>query len=278
MREKLWISVLLLLTVCCFFAACGAPQSPSTDISGEELAEMADGELISVLLEKYAQYEEPAVFSAEFSYRYRSGNTVLSQMEGTVRSNGVDRILSLTRTVEGADSQETYVQHNGICYLNDGTKKTKGACESVDAATYFASFYPSFGKVSDYNFAKQDLMRGDDGAFFLVLSIPANGVADSVDYQTPLTLAQKEGETVTLSDFSRIYLTLCFSSEGDLTGQTLGFDCKINSDGAVTEGDVLFSFALTSTAAVQTPISAPEGVESYESQTVLPFLADAARW
>lgn len=274
MRGKLWISVFLLFAVCCSFVACGTPQEPSPEISREELAEMDDEALISVLLEKYAQYTEPAVFSAEMSYRYRSGDTVLAQMNGTVRSNGVDRILTLTRTVKGADSQENYVQHNGMCYLNDGDKKTKGACESVDAAAYFATFYPTFGAISEYNFAKKDLLRGDDGAFFLVLSIPANGVADSVDCAAPLTLAQKEDEAVTLSDFSQIYLTLRFSAEGDLTGQTLGFDCKINSDGAVTEGDVLFSFSLTSTAAVQTPISAPDGAESYESVTKLPFLKD----
>ncbi len=274
MRGKLLISFLLLLAVCGSFVACGTPKEPVPEISREELAEMDDEELISVLLERYAQYTEPAVFSAELSYRYRSGDTMLAQMEGTVRSNGVDRILSLTRTVKGKDSSENYVQHNGMCYLNNGTKKTKGACESADAAAYFTSFYPTFGTVSDYNFAQQDLLRGDDGAFFLVLSIPANGVADSVDYVTPLTFAQKEDEPVTLSDFSQVYLTLRFSSEGKLTGQTLGFDCKINSDGAVTEGDVLFTFALISTAAVQTPISAPDGAESYESVTKLPFLKD----
>lgn len=275
MKRKTWISLILTCMIVFSLAACGTSQEPSSEISGEELARMTDTELIPVLLERYAQYGEPSVFSAEISYLYRSGDTVFARMEGTVRSNGVDRVLSLSRTVEGKERQEQYVSHNGMCYLNDGTKKIKGACESDDAAAHFASFYPSFGIVSDYNFAKKDLLRGDDGAFFVVLSIPANGVADSADCQTPLTLAQKEGETVTLSDFSQIYLTLRFSPEGVLTGQTLGFDCKINSDGAVTEGNVLFRFAVTSTAAVQTPISAPDDAATYESLTVLPFLNDS---
>lgn len=263
--------ILLLTGILCFgLVACNSGMGEDPETVRKDLAALSDAELIPVLLKNYGEYTEPAVFAAEMSWVYRSGESVIASMEGTVRTNGVDRMLTVTRTVEEVSKSESYIHNGGVFYMN-ADSKTKISAESADVAAYFATLYPSFGKVDDYNFTDNDLLRSEDGTYSLVLFLPANGIASSADITSPLTAVGNETVPVTMSAFTDIYLTLRFSADGKLTGQTLGFDCKMTADGVETEGTVLFRFHITSVDPVQTPISAPDDVASYAEAASDPF-------
>ncbi len=275
------ILILLLGIALCFgFSACHSESEPNPEVSRQQLAAMEDDRLILLLLEQYAVYTEPAVLSAEMSWSYRSGDTVIASMTGEIRSTGVDRKMSLTRTAQGKTVAESYIYSNGVCYFNQGEKK-KATAESGEVASYFRKRYPSFGAVADYGFTGKELLRGDDGSYSLVLFAPANGIPASADILSPLSLAPtgtagnsgEGGESVEMTDFSDIYLTLIFSSEGKLLGQTLGFDCKMISDGVETEGTGILKFRIRSTDPIQPPIPTPDDAESYKEAKDNPFQA-----
>lgn len=262
MKLKRFLLLFLASALCFGLTACDSDRGEAPEVSREDLASMTDKELIPVLLDSYADYEEPLVFSAEMSWVYRSGESVVAEMEGVVRRNGSDRMMERTCTVGEEVKTERYVYKNGVCYIHDGSKiKAEGTYAEV--SDYFAERCPVFGKVDDYNFVAKDLLCSDDGSYSLVLFLPANSIADSADIISPLTAAGNETAPVTMSDFSDIYLTLRFSSEGKLTGQTLGFDCSMNADGIETEGSVLLRFSIVSTSATQLPVSAPEDESLY---------------
>ncbi|MBQ1966275.1 MAG: hypothetical protein II348_06305 [Clostridia bacterium] len=270
MRNVKKILVLLLAALLCFaVTACGTPSEEEVpEISKEELSAMTDDALIAFLLDRSASYREPQVFEAEMSYRYTSGDATVTSMAGTVRSNGIDRIMTFDRTVGDTTKSLTYIYKNGTMYWNDGGQYRYEA-ESAQAAEYFAKQYPSFGTVSSYGFARKDLLRSEDGDYHLVLSSPANGVGNA-DLPSPLALLG-ENEKMELSSFSDVYLSLWFSSEGALLGQSLGLDCKMTNDGVITEGTVLFRFAIRSVEPVQNPISEPDNAESYTTAKTSPF-------
>lgn len=270
MKLNQWICLLLAGVMCLCVTACGRSESEDASLlTKKELSIMTDEELISLLLKNYSAYAEPRVFAGEMSYKYRSGDTVIASMTGSVRSNGTDRIMTVQRKTGDLEKTVTYTHKNGILYWNDGANLQYSA-ESEQVISYFSAMYPSFGTVSEYGFARKDLLRSEDGDYFVVLSQPANGVGNA-DVVSPLASLK---EPVELSSFSEIYLTLRFSSEGSLMGQSLGFDCKMTSDGAVTEGTVLFQFVIHSVEPVQLPISEPENVESYKTAEQSPFTAE----
>lgn len=270
MKLKRTLLLFLAITLCFGLVACNSNEEEDPKILPKDLAAMTDEELIPVLLASYDDYTEPAVFSAQMSWLYRSGESVLAKMEGTIRSNGIDRMLERTYSVEATTKSESYIYYNGVCYVNDGTK-TKSEGKNTDVFAYFESLYPKFGKVSDYNFVAKDLLRSEDESYSLVLYLPANSIADSADIVSPLTAAGNETPPVTMSDFSDIYLTLRFSPDGKLMGQTLGFDCKMNADGVVTDGSVLFRFDITSTDPAQGVVSAPDDASAYMQTDDNPF-------
>ncbi len=270
MKLKNVLLLCLALTLCLGLAACNSGAGEDPETVRKDLAGMTDADLIPLLLENYASYAEPAVFSAEMSWSYRNGDVVIASMEGTVRSTGVDRLLSRTCTVGEDSKTASYVYSGGVCYINAGTK-TKTSAEGAAVAAYFASLYPAFGKVSDYNFQDKELLRSEDGTYSLVLFLPANGIADSADIIAPLTEAGNDAAPVTMSDFSDIYLTLRFSSEGKLIGQTLGADCEMTAEGIESEGTLLLKFSITSSDPVQNPVSAPDDAASYKDAQTDPF-------
>ena len=258
--------LLLFVTILCLgLVACGSVENDPEAVR-KDLAAMTDEQLIPVLLDKYSKDQEPSVFSAEMSWLYRSGETVIAEMKGTFRRNGVDRALNATYTVEEKSKTKEVVYRDGICYVNAGTKR-KATKSEAEVTAYFKTLYPSFGNVADYNFTRKDLLRSDNGTYTLVLSSPANGMVSSADIITPLTAVGNKTAPITMSAFSDVYLSLFFSAEGTLMGQTLGFDCKMDADGVVTEGTVLFRFSITSTSVTQLPIAVPEGSDSYATAT-----------
>lgn len=267
MKGKQWFALLLAGLLCLSVTACGGSEE-IPEISKEELSAMADEELISFLLDRSASFQEPQVFEAEMSYRYTSADTTVTSMSGTVRSNGIDRIMTFDRTVGDTTESLTYIYKNGTMYWNDGGLYRYDV-ESEQAAEYFAKQYSYFGTVSSYGFARKDLLRREDGYYHLVLSSPANGVGDA-DLLSPLGWLE-EDQAVTLSSYSDVYLSLCFSSEGHLVGKTLGLDCKMTNDGVVTEGSVVYHFRIRSVEPVQNPISEPDNAESYEIPKASPF-------
>ncbi len=262
MKLKRILLLFLGIILCFGLVACGSDSGEDPEILRKDLASMTDEELIPELLNSYANYEEPAVFSAEMSWIYRSGEITIAEMEGKVLSNGVDRMMEMTCTVEDTTKSERYIYKDGVCYI-DAETKTKMKWNRPEVVDYFTERYPSFGSVDDYNFVAKDLWRSDDGSYSLVLYLPANSIADSADILSPLTAVGNDTAPVTMSDFSDIYLTLRFSPEGKLIGQTLGFDCVMNADGVETEGTVTFRFFLSSENPFQTPISAPEDADTY---------------
>lgn len=258
-RNFLWI--LLAVFLCVSLAACNGAAPEDSESPRLDLTDMTEEQVIDTLLEKYESYQEPAVFSATMSWSYRSGDTVVASMEGTVRSNGTDRVLTSVRTVENTSARADVVYSGGTLYVNHGGK-TQCSMEKDAVVRYFEGFYPSFGSAQSYDFAQRDLLPSDDGTYAIVLSNPQKGMGDG-DIAAPLIAAGNETAPVTLSNFSDIYLTLRFGADGSLIGQTLGFDCDMTADGVVTEGTVLFKFSIRSTDPVQTPISAPEDKASY---------------
>lgn len=259
--KRNFLLILLAVMLCFTLAACNGAPSEEGESPRLDLTDMTDEQVMDTLLEQYASYQEPAVFSATMSWSYRSGDSVVASMEGTVRSNGPDRVLASVRTVDGTSVRADAVYSGGTLYVNQG-EKVQCSLESKDAIDYFASFYPIFGTAQSFDFAQRDLLPSDDGTYALVLSRPQNGMGDS-DILTPLTAVGNQEAPVTLSNFSDVYLTLRFAADGSLVGQTLGFDCHMTADGVVTEGTVLFKFTIVSTDPVQTPISAPEDKASY---------------
>lgn len=274
MRLKHLLLPLLAVLLCLGLTACGTTTEAPEKVR-KDLAAMTDEQLIPVLLENYSDGQEPTIFSAEMSWLYRSGETVIAEMEGTTRRNGNDRMLSVTYTVGETSKQEEYVYRDGICYVNAGTKR-KASKSAEEVAAYFATLSPVFGKASDYNFARKDLLRSDNGTYTLVLSSPAGGIPDSADIIKPLTAAGNKTAPVTMSGFSDLYLTLFFSAEGTLLGQTLGFDCNMDDDGAVTEGTVLLQYAITSTSVAQLPIPLPAESDTYADAATDLFAEDDA--
>lgn len=269
MKLKHWMIVLLAGALCLGLAACsGQEQAP--EITKEDLAAMTDDALTSALLENYEKYSAPKVYSAEMSWIYRSGESVLASMTGTVCSDGSDASLIRTCTVGEQSKKESYVYSNGMCYIN-GSEKSKAAADREEIDAYFEERLPVFGAVPDYNFVESDLLRSEDGTYFLVMFLPANGIADSADVTGPLTAAGNATPPVEMSNFSDIYLTLRFSAEGSLTGQTLGFDCKMTADGVETEGTVLLSFVITSADAARPLVSPPEDADQYANADPNPF-------
>lgn len=265
MKIKHFLFFLFVAIICVGLSACGGVEEDPETVR-KDLAAMTDEQLIPTLLDNASKNLEPTVFSAEMSWVYRSGEAVIAEMSGTVRRNGTDRALTVTYTVEEESKTEEYVYRDGICYVNAGTKR-KAAKSETEVLTYFKTLYPSFGNVADYNFTRKDLLRSDNGTYTLVLSAPANGIADSADILSPLTAVGNQTAPVTMSSFTDIYLTLFFSAEGSLMGQTLGFDCKMDADGVVTEGTALFRFAVTSISVAQLPISVPAESDSYTNTT-----------
>ncbi len=273
MKLKRLFLLFLAVTLCFGLAACGSEEGQDPETIRKDLASMTDEQLIPILLDNYSKGQEPAVFSGEMSWLYRSGDTVIAQMEGITRRNGVNRTLEVTYTVGEESKKEEYVYYDGICYVNAG-KKQKAAKTEGEVSSFFATRYPSFGYVADYDFAKKDLLRSDNGIYTLVLSAPAGGIVDSADIIKPLTAAGNKTAPITMSGFTDIYLTLSFSADGILMGQTLGFDCQMDADGVVTEGTVLFRYSITSASAEQVQISAPQESDSY-TDTTEDFFAQA---
>lgn len=273
MKFKKILFLLLAMALCLSLAACG--ETPDEDEAlRKDLTAMSDEELTATLLANYEAYEEPGVFVGETSWLYRSGDSVVASMTGSVRSNGAARTLTRTVTVGESSRTETCTYVGGVCYFHHN--KTKASAEADQVSACFAARYPQFGKVSEYYFARKDLLRSEDGTYLLVLSSPSAGIAPSADITGPLTAAGNETAPVTLSGYSDIYLTLLFSAEGKLTGQTLGFDCKMTADGIETEGEVLFKFRITSTDPVQNVISAPDGGDAFGAPETDPFAPPAA--
>lgn len=273
MKIKKFLLLFLAAALCLSLGACG--ETPDLDEElRKDLSAMSDNDLTSTLLANYEAYEEPGVFVGEYSWLYRSGDTVVASMTGSVRSNGAARTLTRTAAVGESSRAETYTYAGGVCYFHHD--KIKASAEPDAVTAYFAKLYPQFGKASEYYFARKDLLRSEDGTYLLVLSSPSAGIAPSADITAPLTAAGNETAPVTLSGFSDIYLTLRFSAEGKLTGQTLGFDCKMTADGIETEGEVLFKFRITSTDPVQNVISAPDGADAFEIPESDPFAPPAA--
>ncbi len=260
-------AVLLAVVLCLGLTACGGGEE-IPEVSKEDLSAMTDAELIPLLLDRYASYTEPRAFAGEMSQIYRSGDSVIASMQGSFRSNGVDRTMTVTSSAGDKSKTAVYTFSGGVFYASDGEAYQCPATEE-QVVSYFSGKYPSFGAVSEYGFVRKDLLRSDNGEYTLVLSGPVNALGNA-DVTGLLTAWESP---VTLSSFSEIYLTLWFSPEGDLRGQTLGFDCKMTTDGIETEGTVRFQFLIRSVDPVQPPISAPEGAESYKTAEKSPFEA-----
>ncbi|MBO5249039.1 MAG: hypothetical protein J6B54_07150 [Clostridia bacterium] len=269
MKLKHWMIILLSGVLCLGLVACGG-QEQVPEITKEDLAAMTDDALIPVLLENYEKYSAPNTYSAEMSWTYRSGESVIASMTGTVCSDGLGIALTRTCTVGEQSKKESYVYSNGMCYIS-GSEKSKAAADRDEVDAYFEKLLPVFGEVSGYNFVENDLLRSEDGTYSLVLFLPANGIADSANITAPLTAAGNATAPVEMSNFSDIYLTLRFSAEGHLTGQTLGFDCKMTADGVETEGTVLLRFVITSTDATQPLVSVPQDADQYANADPNPF-------
>ena len=273
MNFKKILLLFLAAALCLSLGACG--ETPDEDEAlRKDLSAMSDQELTATLLANYEAYEEPGVFIGEVSWLYRSGDSVIASMTGSVRSTGAARTMTRTASVGESTRTETYTYVGGVCYFHHD--KIKASAEPDAVSAYFAARYPQFGRVSEYYFARKDLLRSEDGSYLLVLSEPSADVAPSADITGPLTAAGNETPPVTLSGVTDLYLTLCFSAEGKLTGQTLGFDCKMTADGIETEGEVLFQFRITSTDPVQNVISAPDGSDAFETPDTDPFAPPAA--
>ncbi len=260
--HRIFLLLLSLALLFSFVACAPSPQEAEEELR-KDLAALEDETLIDTLIKNYENYEEPAVFAAEFSEVMTVADAKILEMEGAVRSTGADSILDCTAEIAGVSAQISMVYSNGILYMDAaGTKvkyDTKG--DNALAQGQIQENYPEFVDLKEGNFAKRDLLRSDSGSYTVVFSQPEIGVED-------LDLPASEG--VEFTGFSDVYLTLTFSSEGKLLGQTFGMDLQMTADGIETTGSFVMKFLITSVDPVQTPISAPEDADKYQLVEELP--------
>ncbi len=262
---KLHRILLLLLSVALLFSvvACASTPEEEAEELRKDLAALEDEALIDALVKSYENYKEPAVFAAEFSEVMTIADAKILEMKGIVRSTGVDSMMNYTAKIAGVTAESSLVYTNGILYMNVAGTKLKYATKGDNtlAQDEIQENYPEFLNLKEGNFAKRDLLRSDNGTYTVVFSQSSLSVED-------LDLPSSEG--VEFTGFSDLYLTLSFSSEGKLMGQTFGMDLQMTADGIETTGSFVVKFLITSTDPVQTLISAPEDGDKYQLLEELP--------
>ncbi len=261
---KRWLLLLLVGVLLLSCVACAPSGEEAPEALQQNLATLSDEELIEILIKNYETYQEPAVFAAEMSCLLTVADVSALKMTGTVRSTGADRKLNLTLKTVAGTVETAAVYHNGMLYLDVGGVKTKYDCREDEtlAQEQIKEWYPVFVTLQEGNFGRRDLLRSDNGTYTLVFSAPADNMG--------ATLPETGEDGVEILSLSDSYLTLFFSSEGKLLGQTFGTDMKVNSDGIETEAEYTVKFLITSTDPVQNPISVPDDAEEYTFSELLP--------
>lgn len=262
------ILLLFLAGVLCFcLAACSPTDGEALEITGKDLAEKTDEEVISILLAKYEAYN-PSAF--EFSYTMH-GIISDPEMEDVfcqgVSLQAADGSMSFVRTGEDGTVMESCIYVDGILYLYDGTEKVQYSLSRQGAVDQFSSQYTFyFEDLKDYT--ARVLLRSEDGSYRIVLSAPNEAAMLRWKEQEFYVEETDDTPAESVTDYREIYLSLRFSSEGVPTGAALGFDYTWTYDGVDLQVRNTQTWQVVSTDGATISVSAPEDADDYEEGSV----------
>ena len=280
MKLKRFAALFLIVAAIGSFACCSKeePEKPKKDLSG-----LKDEQVIETLLAEYRGLSfSAATYEAEVTCSYSGNEATVS-----VKASVLDSAFSLSSVTNVGETSQTseMVFVDGVLYLSLMGEKTKVSLGSDAAGERMEQQLPFVLKDLSV-FEKQDLLRGEDGSYVVVLSQASEELLSVLDLQSVLpsdasseensdaeedSEAEEDGETSVESvsaEITRVkdpYLSLSFGSDGALQKISLGLVAVVSDDGADADMRLEVVYRILTTDRAEISVKAPADAAEYES-------------